>query len=167
MVAEVRHKLYRGAIGSWRRYAKQLEPVRVALKKHLLDLERKGFELPYPNDINWELDPDWSGYQELGLEPAPESTVYAGKPVVSPADWPSVAAGTEKVGRSLSANSDSKSQGPYRVKSKLKPKSKSNNDKAKKDNVQKAKKAKKAKKSKSGSKKNGKRKKKRQADEEL
>jgi ribonuclease E len=55
---EVRKKIYKQAVGSWVRYANQLEPLRQAFLKYVPGLRRKG-ALVYPDSVNWDCSADW------------------------------------------------------------------------------------------------------------
>lgn len=57
--SQVRTALYTHHFGSWRRYARQLAPLRDALKKELSRLERSGVMLPFRDIVNWGLDLDF------------------------------------------------------------------------------------------------------------
>lgn len=57
-VGQVRHGISRSAVGIWRNYKKQMKPIINLLKPHLKALKySRG--LPFPEFINWELDPDF------------------------------------------------------------------------------------------------------------
>ena len=52
---EVRKNIYTQSIGSWRKYAKQLQPLIKEFKQYLPALRKKG-ALVYANQINWDCD---------------------------------------------------------------------------------------------------------------
>ena len=54
----MRKKIYKQAVGSWIRYANQLEPLRQAFLKYVPGLRRKG-ALVYPDSVNWDCSADW------------------------------------------------------------------------------------------------------------
>jgi tetratricopeptide (TPR) repeat protein len=55
---QVRHGISRAAVGIWRNYKKELKPIIDLLKPHLKALKYdKG--LPFPDFINWDLDPEF------------------------------------------------------------------------------------------------------------
>ena len=60
----MRQGLYSTHIGGWRRYSELLAPLATALQKHLPDLERHG-ALPFPDKMNWALDPEFD-YEGAG-----------------------------------------------------------------------------------------------------
>jgi hypothetical protein len=61
-INQVRKGIYSSGIGKWRKFAKQLEPIRQLLLP-IMTRMMKNKELPFPNEINWLLDPDFA-YEE-------------------------------------------------------------------------------------------------------
>lgn len=57
-IAEVRQNIYKHSVGSWRRYAQQLQPMIDELNKYLPKL-RKNKALPFASTMNWKLDPNF------------------------------------------------------------------------------------------------------------
>jgi hypothetical protein len=55
---EVRHQISFSAVGSWRKYAKHLQPLANEFLKYVPDLKSRGV-LVYPKSINWNCDPEW------------------------------------------------------------------------------------------------------------
>ena len=82
LIIEVRQGLYTKSIGVWRKYATQLKPFIDAMKVYIKKLKTDGIKLPYKNDINWDLDPNWPKYETLGELPAPEGDKYRNRPIV-------------------------------------------------------------------------------------
>lgn len=54
----MKQKLYKHSMGSWTRYRDQLAPMLKELKKQIPKLKKSG-ALPYPDKMNWELDPNF------------------------------------------------------------------------------------------------------------
>ena len=61
-INQVRKGIYSSGIGKWRKFATQLEPIRQLLLP-IMKRMKKNKELPFPNEINWLLDPDFP-YEE-------------------------------------------------------------------------------------------------------
>lgn len=62
-----------------------MKPISNAMKKYiklLKKLPRSELALPYASEINWELDPNWKKYDQIGGEVPVEDEFYRGKPIV-------------------------------------------------------------------------------------
>lgn len=59
----MRKGIYSSGIGKWRKFAKQLEPIRQLLLPVMQRMKRKN-QLPFPDEINWLLDPEYP-YEEV------------------------------------------------------------------------------------------------------
>jgi len=64
LIAEVKQKLYTHSMGSWTRYKTQLEPMSAELRKFLPGLRKLG-ALPFPDKMNWDLDPNFDYAAQL------------------------------------------------------------------------------------------------------
>jgi tetratricopeptide (TPR) repeat protein len=62
-MGQVRQGLYVTAIGKWVKFKKQLEPIRKLLLPRLKEMLARG-QLPFPDQINWLLDPDYDYHGE-------------------------------------------------------------------------------------------------------
>lgn len=58
-MGQVRHKVTSSGIGGWRKYAKELKPLIDLLKPELRRLKMMG-SLPFRDELNWDLDPDFN-----------------------------------------------------------------------------------------------------------
>ena len=61
-INQVRKGIYSSGIGKWRKFAKQLEPMRKLLLPTMKNMKRNN-ELPFSTQINWLLDPNYP-YEE-------------------------------------------------------------------------------------------------------
>ena len=67
---QVRKGIYSNSIGKWRKFADQLKPIRKLLRPALSKMLAEG-DLPFPESMNWELDPHFP-YE--GGEAVPKKT---------------------------------------------------------------------------------------------
>ena len=98
--SQVRQGLYSSHVGGWRKYAKQLRPIKEALKRFLPDLRRRG-ALPFEDDMNWDLDVDFD--YDLLLQDLQSSS-----PESSSSSSSSSSSASKKSSASASASSSSK-----------------------------------------------------------
>jgi hypothetical protein len=66
-INQVRKGIYSSGIGKWRKFAKQLEPIRQLLLPIMKRMKRNK-DLPFPNEINWLLDPEFAYEEDLNRD---------------------------------------------------------------------------------------------------
>lgn len=68
---EVRQSTYTSSIGSWRRYAEQLAPLRRELQRQMAAVdattarEDSDYLLPFGDDVNWQMKEDFNYHLDI------------------------------------------------------------------------------------------------------